>query len=177
MRRIIVPVIVIFLTASELVFAQQSVTSATLSGRLEDVTGAAISNANVTAINLETNRSMATTTDSQGRFRFPYLSVGRYQLQAQAAGFATAGRELSLTIGQLLDIPSRPSVAVMTVSVEVAHETPVVETVRTQVTETVMPREISSLPLNGRNYLDLALLTTGVSRTNTGSNQRFAETS
>jgi len=177
MRRIIFPVIVIFLTASELVFAQQSVTSATLSGRLEDVTGAAISNANVTAINLETNRSMATTTDSQGRFRFPYLSVGRYQLQAQAAGFAPAGRELSLTIGQSLDIPLRLSVAGMTVSVEVAHETPVVETVRTQVTETVMPREISSLPLNGRNYLDLALLTTGVSRTNTGTNLRFAETS
>jgi hypothetical protein len=48
---------------------------------------------------------------------------------------------------------------------------------RTQSAETVRPEEIQSLPQNGRNYLDLALLTTGVSRTNTGSVQRFAETS
>ena len=51
------------------------------------------------------------------------------------------------------------------------------ETVRTQVTETIRPREINELPLNGRNYLDLALLVPAVSPTNTGSNQRFAETS
>jgi hypothetical protein len=52
-----------------------------------------------------------------------------------------------------------------------------IETVRTQITETIHPREINELPLNGRNYLDLALLIPGVSPTNTGSNQRFAETS
>ena len=54
---------------------------------------------------------------------------------------------------------------------------PLVETVRTQITETIRPNEINELPLNGRNYLDLALLIPGVSPTNTGSNQRFAETS
>jgi hypothetical protein len=52
-----------------------------------------------------------------------------------------------------------------------------IETVRTQVTETIRPNEINALPLNGRNYLDLALLVPGVSPTNTASNQRFAETS
>src|SRR5258705_666032 len=52
-----------------------------------------------------------------------------------------------------------------------------VETVRTQITETIRPAEINELPLNSRNYLDLALLIPGVSPTNTGSNQRFAETS
>ena len=54
---------------------------------------------------------------------------------------------------------------------------PLIETARTQITETIRPREIQELPLNGRNYLDLALLIPGVSPTNTGSNQRFAETS
>jgi hypothetical protein len=54
---------------------------------------------------------------------------------------------------------------------------PMIETVRTQLTETIRPSEINELPLNGRNYLDLALLIPGVSPTNTGSNQRFAETS
>jgi hypothetical protein len=61
--------------------------------------------------------------------------------------------------------------------VNIGADTPVVETVRTQITETIRPREINELPLNGRNYLDLALLIPGVSPTNTGSNQRFAETS
>jgi len=61
--------------------------------------------------------------------------------------------------------------------VDISADAAVIETVRTQVTETVRPAEINSLPLNGRNYLDLALLVPGVSPTNTGSNQRFAETS
>jgi hypothetical protein len=59
----------------------------------------------------------------------------------------------------------------------VSTDVPAIETVRTQVTETVLPADIDRLPLNGRNYLDLALLVPGVSATNTGSNQRFAETS
>jgi hypothetical protein len=62
-------------------------------------------------------------------------------------------------------------------SVNVSSAAPVVETVRTEVAETVTPAEIQNLPLNGRNYLDLALLSPGVSRTNTGANQTFAETS
>jgi len=61
--------------------------------------------------------------------------------------------------------------------VNIGSDVPIVETVRTQITETIHPREINELPLNGRNYLDLALLVPGVSPTNTGSNQRFAETS
>src|SRR4030095_7340956 len=56
-------------------------------------------------------------------------------------------------------------------------DVPLIEGVRTQVTETIRPRDIDKLPLNGRNYLDLALLIPAVSPTNTGSNQRFAETS
>ena len=56
-------------------------------------------------------------------------------------------------------------------------DAPAVETARTQVAETVLPKDVESLPLNGRNFLDLALLLPGVSRTNTGNVQRFAETS
>ena len=52
-----------------------------------------------------------------------------------------------------------------------------IELNRTQVAETIVPTEIDELPLNGRNYLDLALLLPAVSKTNTGNNERFAETS
>ena len=81
-------------------------------------------------------------------------------------------------MGQALDLPIRLEVAGVSAQVNIGgSDVPIIETVRTQITETIRPREINELPLNGRNYLDLALLVPGVSPTNTGSNQRFAETS
>ena len=157
--------------------AQQTVTSATLSGRIEDASGAVVSGASLTATNLETNQKQTATTDGDGRYRFPYLQVGSYQLSIEALGFASLRRELTVTVGQALDLPLRLDVAGLSAQVNVATEVPMIETVRTQVTETIRPSEINELPLNGRNYLDLALLVPGVSPTNTGSNQRFAETS
>ncbi|MCU1228797.1 MAG: hypothetical protein JWO97_1681, partial [Acidobacteria bacterium] len=62
-------------------------------------------------------------------------------------------------------------------TIDVTAAPPIVETHRTQIVSTITPEEVHDLPLNGRNYLDLALLAPGVSRTNTGANQRFAETS
>ena len=65
----------------------------------------------------------------------------------------------------------------MTARVDVTADTPLVEARRAQVAHTVLPEEIDTLPLNGRNYLDLALLAPGVSRTVQRSTERFAETS
>ncbi|MGB9179494.1 MAG: TonB-dependent receptor [Pyrinomonadaceae bacterium] len=157
--------------------AQQTVTSATLSGRVEDTGGASVSGATVTALNLGTNQSQTAITDAEGRYRFSYLTVGDYQLRIERSGFATLTRELTLTVGQALVLPVRLSVAGVSEKVNVVTDAPVIETARAQVSETILPREVDDLPLNGRNYLDLALLVPGVSRTNTGSNQRFAETS
>jgi hypothetical protein len=157
--------------------AQQTVTSGTLSGRIEDASGAVVSGASLTAINLETNQKQSATTDSNGRYRFPYLQVGRYKLSVEAQGFATLTKELTVTVGQALDLSLKLDVAGLSAQVKITTDVPMIETVRTQVTETIHPGEINELPLNGRNYLDLALLVPGVSPTNTGSNQRFAETS
>src|ERR1041384_5114373 len=74
-------------------------------------------------------------------------------------------------------MPIKLDVAGITAQVNIGSDVPIVETFLTQITETIRPREINELPLNGRNYLDLALLIPAVSPTNTGSNQRFAETS
>lgn len=174
----IVPVILalLFISAHS-VIAQQTVTSATLSGRVQDASGAVVSGANLTAINLETNQKQVATTDSDGRYRFPYLQVGRYNLSIGAQGFTSLTKPLTLTVGQALDLPLKLEVAGVSAQVDVASDALMLETVRTQVTETIRPDDINSLPLNGRNYLDLALLIPGVSPTNTGSNQRFAETS
>ncbi|HST23500.1 MAG TPA: carboxypeptidase regulatory-like domain-containing protein [Blastocatellia bacterium] len=158
--------------------AQQAVTSATLSGHVEDKDGANISGATATAINLDRNQSWTAKSDEKGHFRFSLLPVGPYQIKIEHEGFTTYNYELTLLVGQALDLPVKLTVGSLTESVNVTGgDVPVIETARTQVAGTVVPREIDNLPLNGRNYLDLALLIPAVSRTNTGSNQRFAETS
>jgi hypothetical protein len=156
--------------------AQQTITSATLTGRVEDARGAAVVAATITATRIETNQSRQAQTDAEGRYRFAYLPVGAYRLTVERAGFATLTRDLTLTVGEVLDAPLRMEVGGLEASVQITDDVPVVESARAQVAETVRPQEIDALPLNGRNYLDLALLIPGVSRTNTGSNQRFAET-
>ena len=162
---------------SGFVLAQQNVTSAALTGLIQDGSGAVVNGANVTAKNLETNQQTTATSDNEGRYRFPYLRTGVYHLTIDAQGFATFTRQLTLTVGQSLDLPVKLEVAGVAAQVNVDSDVRMIETVRSQITETLEPREINELPLNGRNYLDLALLVPGVAPTNTGSNQRFAETS
>lgn len=178
-QAIILTCIITALTANALpVFGQQNATSATLSGRVEDNEGASITGAVATATNLERNQSWTAKSDDHGLFRFSLLPVGAYKLKVERAGFATYNNEITLLVGQAIDLPIKLTVGTITESVNVVGgDLPVIETARTQVAGTVVPREIDNLPLNGRNYLDLALLIPAVSRTNTGSNQRFAETS
>jgi len=158
-------------------FAQQAVSAATLAGRVEDTSGAAISGALIAITNIDKNQTSSSTSDEHGRYSFLYLPVGSYHLKVEHAGFASVTRELSLSVGQALDLPVRLTVGGLTETANISASAPVVETVRTQVAETVLSREIENLPLNGRNYLDLAALTPAVSRANPVANQRFAETS
>ncbi|HKG97928.1 MAG TPA: TonB-dependent receptor, partial [Pyrinomonadaceae bacterium] len=150
---------------------------AALSGRIEDARGAVVSGASVTATHIQTNQQLTTTSDYAGLFRFPFLRTGAYDLRIDAQGFSAVTKQLTVSVGQSLDLPIKLDVEGVSAQVHIGSGTPAVETVRTQITETIHPNEIHELPLNGRNFLDLALLIPGVSPTNTGSNQRFAETS
>jgi hypothetical protein len=138
---------------------------------------AAIGGASVTVTNTGKNLLWTASTGPDGRFRFSFLPAGEYRLRVEQPGFANLVESFSLNLGQTLDVPVHLTLAAVTGSVNITSDVPLVETSRTQVSETIQPGEIDSLPLNGRNYLDLALLAPAVSRTNTGSNQRFAETS
>jgi hypothetical protein len=178
LRLIALGAIMILIANALTAHAQQTITSATLGGRVEDANGAMLPGATVTATNVETNQSRASTTDEDGRYKFSYLPVGTYRLQVERAGFASLTKQLTLTVGQALDVPLRLTVAGVAESVRITDaDVPVVETARTQVAETIVSGEIDTLPLNGRNYLDLAALTPGVTRTNPVANQRFPETS
>jgi hypothetical protein len=157
--------------------AQESINYASIGGRVTDATGAVVPGARVTARHAATNVATERTTDSDGRFRFPYLKVGDYEVTASLQGFADATRRLTLTVGSAFDIPFSIRVAGVDTSVTVVADTSMLESARSQIAGTVSEGEVRMMPMNGRNFLDLALLVPGVSPTNIGSTQLFAETS
>ncbi|WP_255550719.1 TonB-dependent receptor [Granulicella sp. dw_53] len=157
--------------------AQETVNNASLSGRVTDTSGAVIPGVSVTARQNATNRTRTILTDSEGRFRFAYLQVGPYELTVTQSGFADAHIPVTLTIGAAFDIPVKLAIGSEQSVVNVAAAAPLLETDRSQIAGTISQTEVANLPFNGRNFLDLALLVPGVSPTNTGANQLFAETS
>jgi hypothetical protein len=167
---------VVLLLAATQLHAQPAITSATIAGTVRDASGTPIAGAKVTAVNVDRNQKLQTVSDAAGRFRFPVLAVGAYELTAMRDGFAPWHRSLRLSVGASLDIPITLSIS-QSETIEVTGALPAIDTGRTEVAANITPEEVRDLPLNGRNYVDLALLAPGVSRTNTGANQRFAETS
>src|ERR1700752_3330320 len=99
--------------------AQQNVTSATLSGRVEDAQGAVVSGASLMATHIETNQQLTATTDHDGRYRFPYLRTGAYDLKVDAQGFSTITKQLTVSVGQSLDLPIRLEVAGVSAQVNI----------------------------------------------------------
>jgi len=165
------------LLAAQAVSAQESLNSASVSGRVTDASGAAIDGAQVTARQTETNLTGSAETDREGRFRFPYLRVGRYEIKIHHPGFTDLSRSLMLTVGSAFELPVSLAVASTETNITVTGDMAVLEAARSQIAGTISQAEVRALPLNGRNFLDLALLVPGVSPTNTASNQLFAETS
>ncbi len=157
--------------------AQGTINYASISGRITDPTGAIIQGAEVSSRQTDTNLASTTTTDQEGRFRFPYLKVGPYEVHVHKQGFADSSSRVTLTIGSAFELPVSLTLASAQAQVMIVANEAVLEAARTQIAGTVSHTEVDSLPLNGRNFLDLALLVPGVSPTNTASNQLFAETS
>lgn len=170
-------VIAVIFAAISIAGAQQTVNNASLSGRVTDPSGAVVADAQVTATQMATNISRTTTTSKDGRFRFPYLSLGTYNIQVHQTGFIDADRSITLTVGADSDLQIPLALAGTQTSVNVSSQPAILETNRSEVADTISPQEIQNLSLLGRNFLDLALLVPGVSPTNTASTQLFAETS
>src|SRR5690349_7828809 len=158
-------------------YAQETINYASLGGRVTDPQGGVVPGAVVTARQTETNLSAETATDGEGRFRFPYLRVGPYEVKVHVDGFADSVRTIRLNVGAAFDVPISLAVGGLDASVTVSGAAPLLEAARSQIAGTVPQVEVQNLPMNGRNFLDLALLIPGVSPTNIGSTQLFAETS
>ncbi len=157
--------------------AQETINYGTISGRVTDPQGAVVPGVSVSARQTETNLTRETLTDAEGRFRFPYLRVGHYEVRVRLSGFADVTRNVTVTVGSAFELPVKLAIASLDSSVTVTADAAMLEGARTQIAGTVSQAEVQTLPLNGRNFLDLAFLVPGVSPTNTGSTQLFAETS
>jgi hypothetical protein len=175
--RIAVTVIALIFLPVRYAKGQETVNNASLSGTVTDPSGAVVGNAQVAAKRTETDVTNTTVTDDAGRFRFPYLPVGQYEIKVCKAGFAEATRTVTLTVGAAFDLPMQLALSAANETLTVNAEPAVIETARTQIAGTVTQNEVNNLPLNGRNFLDLTLVVPGVSPTNTASTQLFAETS
>jgi len=160
-----------------LLSAQETVHHASVSGRILDPSNAVVSGAKVVARNVDTNVVNTAASDGDGRFRFPYLKIGAYEVKVSKTGFGDSVRSLTLSTGGAYDLAFVLKVGATESNVTVEAEATLLQTARSQVSGTVAENEVRTLPLNGRSFLDLALLIPGVSPTNTGSNQLFAETS
>jgi hypothetical protein len=169
--------ILLFLLSISALCAQETVNYASVSGRVTDPSTAVVEGAQITARHTATNLTNTARSDRHGRFRFPYLKLGTYEIKVQHSGFAASSCTVNLTVGSAFDLPFALSIEAKETSLTVDADTAALETSRSQVAGTITQTEVADLPLNGRNFLDLALVIPGVSPTNTGSNQLFAETS
>lgn len=137
-------------------------TTGTISGVVKDSTGALVPGATVTVINLETATTRTLVADDQGRYRALNLNVGRYEVEAELSGFQTVRNGLALAVGQEAVVNFTLQIGQVTESVSVAGEAPLVNTTSGSLGNVVNAQQISDLPLNGRNYVDLTLMQPGV---------------
>ncbi|MEJ7861691.1 MAG: TonB-dependent receptor [Pyrinomonadaceae bacterium] len=143
---------------------QASSSLAEVRGQITDATGAIIPNATVTLTDTARGTTRTARTDENGEYIFLAIPPTDYELKVDAASgnFAANTTRVTLTIGQQANIPIQLSAGGVGATVDVLSGEEVVETDRTQQSTVVTPREILTLPLSRRNYLDLALLTPGV---------------
>jgi len=145
----------------------------TILGTVKDSSGASIPSATVTLRNTDTTLTKTQMTEQDGSYRFPELAVGHYEIRAEAAGFRTETRTgLNLEVTQQGVINFALQVGATTQQVTVSSEIPMVNTQDSTLGGTVNEQSMAELPLNGRNYIDLALYKPGV---NQDKNQRNSQ--
>ena len=147
----------------------QAITAKVL-GTVTDPSGAAIPKADVTITNADTNVARKTTTDSSGNYEFPFLPVGAYTLSVTANGFQTTnvGR-FTLSVDQIARLPISMTIGQAAQAIEVAATALLLQSENATVGTVIDAKQVVELPLNGRSFVQLALLTPGVNPGTPGS--------
>jgi hypothetical protein len=139
------------------------VDAGTILGTVSDASGGSVHGATVTLTNEGTNASLATTTGSDGTYKFTPVKIGSYKLTATMQGFSTVTQKnVVVNVGAdvVVDFSLKPGSVSETV--EVASTAPVLETQDASVGQVIDQRNVDNLPLNGRNFTFLAQLAAGV---------------
>jgi hypothetical protein len=148
--------------------ARAQVTGATITGTATDPSGAAIPNAQVSAKNTGTGVTSSATTNADGFYTIPNLIPGAYDVTTTAPGFATrVDTAVTLGVGQKLELPLSMKVGQTTQTVEVAGAAPTVELTTATISGEVTSTTVRELPLNGRDWTQLATLQPGVTQVQT----------
>jgi len=173
--------LVIVLCLTGLASAQTD--TARLYGTITDPTGAVVPNASITLTDAATGRVVSAQTSDAGSYVVNALPIGKYHLEVKKEGFKTATADFALQVSQVQEVSLKLETGSAATTVEVTGDVPVVDTATSSAGEVIEGRQVVDLPLNGRNFSSLALLTPGVSRgsysniaTGTGPGGAAAET-
>ena len=149
---------------------------ASITGTITDPQGAVVSGATVTATNVGTGITKQTETSDDGRFSFgAVFDPGTYTVKVEMSGFKTATSEqLVLQIGDVREVNVTLEPGGAGEVVTVTAEAPLVETETSSRGEVITGRQITELPLNGRNFTNFAILVPGVTRATLGGGQSDA---
>ncbi len=150
--------------------AAQAVTG-TILGTVTDTSGAAVPGATVTLTNQGTGLTRSMVTDQAGEFTAPSLPTGKYKIVAELPGFKTATlSDIELTVDTKVRVNARLEVGTVAETVTVAAASPLVQVATSELGTTVQEEQIKTLPLNGRNFVNLTRTVPGVVRGIPGAN-------
>jgi hypothetical protein len=136
--------------------------TATITGRVTDPSGAAVSGAKVTATSVERGIAYKDTTNTEGYYNLPNLLVGDYNVKVENAGFQTATQSnITLQMNQIAKMDFQLQVGNVQTLVEVTSAAPVLQTEQTLLGQVIDSRTDTTLPLATRNYVQLTLLAPG----------------
>ncbi|MGA8149702.1 MAG: carboxypeptidase regulatory-like domain-containing protein [Terriglobales bacterium] len=140
-------------------------------GAVADPSGARIANAQVTITNLDTGQPVRITTDEQGNYGAKLLKIGTYSVSATKQGFETTLRSgVDVTVNQSVRVDLVLKLGSTSETVQVTGAAPLLQTESSSLGTIETERRISDLPLNGRDFIQLAYLGPGANGGETGSN-------
>src|SRR5262245_14618848 len=161
MKKIILAMIALCVFGAAPAFAQQ--TAGNITGRIVDAQGAAVPGVTVTAKNPQTGFTRTDVSDGEGIYRLTALPVGNYDVSAELSGFTTYNRkDVVVNVAQTTDLNVELTLAGVTESVNVTAEVSLMKTSDSSVGGVVDVTKIESLPLNGRQFANLAVTIPGV---------------
>ena len=159
-RRLAVALVLVLLAAAP---GLTQGTTGTLEGHVTDDQGLPLTSVSVTAQLAATGFQRTATTDAKGEFRLPGLPVGTYDLRVEMGGFATQARKgVNVDVASTASVDFRLSLAAKTEEVTVVADAPLIDTAQTGVGSVVTRTQIENIPLNGRQFGNLAALVPGV---------------